>query len=259
MTFSPENMVSIGDILADVLKMVGDSDCRVNSRGWYVSQIQQALEELSFDTFFVTRNEIFDMPDDMRIPTPKGAFNIKNIYVFDGDKCSFDNRRNVYHKSNFINSGDGNSFVAKNTGRNGNDPFYRNRMNRGGIDNRIPDNVLFYSVQNGVIMLSPSCRNHQKVFIEFSGVSCDIGDVPFVPSFARQGVKDWVCVQALPMKMQDVIGTAEYQHYLNMFKIKKQDLEDVYDGSWAITKRRAGALDDKFRDDLKEYLTFMNY
>lgn len=109
-------------------------------------------------------------------------------------------------------------------------------------------------------MLSPNCRNHQKVLIEFSGVSCDIGEVPFVPSFARQAVKDWVCVQALPMKMQDVISDrGQYQHYANMYSIKKRDLDDVYDGNWAKAKRRAGILDDKFRDDLKEYLTFMNY
>jgi len=253
-------MITIGDILADVLKVVGDSNFRVSSKGWYTSQIQQALEELSFDTLFLTKSEIFDIPKNLRIKTPKGAFNIKQIYAFNGDHCNFENRHNVYHKRDFINSESGHTFVARNTGRNNHDPFYRNRMNQGVHHHDLRQNLLFYGVQNGVIMLSPSCSNFQKILIEFSGVSCDIGEVPFVPSFARQGVKDWVSVQALPLKMESVIDEpAQYRHYAGILSMKKQDLDDIYDGSWAKAKRRAGTLDDKFREDLKEYLTFMNY
>ena len=57
MDLSPHNFVSVNEILADVLKIVKDSSFKLNSKGWYTSQIQQALEELSFNTFFNDVNQ----------------------------------------------------------------------------------------------------------------------------------------------------------------------------------------------------------
>ena len=52
MNFSPHSFVSVNEILADVLKITNDDGFKINTRGWYISQIRQALQELSFDTFF---------------------------------------------------------------------------------------------------------------------------------------------------------------------------------------------------------------
>ncbi len=65
MQFSKHDFVTVNEILADVLKIVQDTDFKINSKGWYTSQIQQALEELSFDTFFLTINRTFPVPNDL--------------------------------------------------------------------------------------------------------------------------------------------------------------------------------------------------
>jgi hypothetical protein len=88
MDLSPKNFVSIDIILADVLKTVDDASTKLNSKGWYTSQIQQALEELSFDTFFDERNANFDVPKDLRLELPEGAFNLRKVYLFNGNSCT---------------------------------------------------------------------------------------------------------------------------------------------------------------------------
>jgi hypothetical protein len=259
MNFSPQNMITIGDILADVLSFVDDTNFRTRSEGWYESQAQQALEELSYDTRFLTKYVSVDIPENLHIDIPKGMFNPQELYVFNGDECTIHNRENVWLKRNFINSGDGNSFVARNTGDNHNDPFYRrNRMNQPGLHANRSD-INFYNIVDGVIMLSPSCRRFQKLMIVANAVACDIGDAPIVPAFMRQAVKDWIVVKALPHKMKDSTGTAEYSHWSSMLAMTKRDLEDEYEGSWIKAERRAKKLDEKYRTDLKEYLSKLNY
>ena len=61
MNFSPSSFITVNELLADVLKSVKDSDFKANSKGWYTSQAQQALEELSFDTYFDEKNTVLDI------------------------------------------------------------------------------------------------------------------------------------------------------------------------------------------------------
>ena len=84
MNFSPHSFVSVNEILADVLKITNDAGFKMNSRGWYISQIRQALQELSFDTFFDERNEELIIPNDLRVEMPKGAFNLKPLVAYAG-------------------------------------------------------------------------------------------------------------------------------------------------------------------------------
>ena len=62
MNISKENMISPLEILSDVLKLADDESFKDNSKGYYMSLIQQALQELAFDTFFDVRTEFFDVP-----------------------------------------------------------------------------------------------------------------------------------------------------------------------------------------------------
>ena len=88
MDLSPQNFVSVNEILADVIKVVKDDSFKLNSKGWYTSQIQQSLEELSFDTFFDEQHQAFDMPENLRLELPKGSFNLRQIFVFNGSECT---------------------------------------------------------------------------------------------------------------------------------------------------------------------------
>ena len=245
--------------MADVLSFVDDVNFRTRSEGWYESQAQQALEELSYDTKFLTKYKPVPIPENLKIAIPKGMFNPQNLYVFNGDECTIHNRQNVWLKRNFINSGDGNSFVARNTGNNHNDPFYqRNRMNHPGMHANRSD-IHFYNIVDGTIMLSPSCRNFQNLMIVANAVSCEIGDAPIIPGEFRQAVKEWIIIQALPHKMRESVGTADYGHWASMLQKTDVKLNDPYEGSWIKAERRAKKLDDKYRDDLKEYLSKLNY
>lgn len=251
MDISPHNFVSIETILADVLKVVDDSATKLNSKGWYTSQIQQALEELSFDTFFDKRNQVVAIPENLHVDMPKGAFNLSELYAFNGDKCTIENRANIWWKKGFINGESGNGYVARDHWDNKNDAFYRERTSN--------PNFLFYSIQNGTIMLSEGCRSFQNVMIVYNGIMADIGDVPIVPQFFRQAVKDWVTVKALEIKTSDVVGTNQYSHWANMLNRYENSLNRPYEGSWAKAEQRARQMNKKDRQDLKEYMTRFNY
>lgn len=259
MDLSPHSFVSVNTILADVLKTVKDSSFKLNTRGWYTSQIQQSLEELSFDTFFNEQNQSFDMPDNLRLDMPKGAFNLKNIYLFNGDKCDIGTSANVNWKRNFINGGSGSGYVANDKWENPNDRFHKKRGFTGDDRQNAPDKVNFYSIQNGMIMLSESCRGYEKVMLVYNGVMTDIGEVPVVPQFFRQAVKDWVSVKALEQKMNDKVATNEYGHWANMLNRTEARLNQPYDGSWAKAEYRSKQLNNAVRSDIKEYFTRLNY
>lgn len=255
MNFSQEDFVTVGDILADVLKVVKDSDYKTNSRGWYVSQIQQSLEDLSFDTFFFQINKTLPIPENLSVPMPKGTFNIRQIYAHNGDQCDFGSAVNVYHKRNMINSPSGRDYLARDRWGNHRDPFH---LNRSRVHEN-PNGVYFFGIQNGIIMLSSSCKVFDHITVVYNGVHTDIGEVPVVPTFLRQAVKLRVTVEALKVKLVDAIGTPEYTQWNNVLQLHKNDLEDPYDGEWIKAERRAKTLDAKQREDIKMYFQRMNY
>lgn len=259
MDLSPHNFVSVNTILADVLKTVKDPSTKLNSRGWYTSQIQQALEELSFDTFFSEHNQAFDMPDNLRLDMPKGAFNLKNIYLFNGDDCTIGATANVYWKRNFINGRSGSGYVANDHWSNENDRFHKKRGFQGDDRQNHPEKLNFFGIQNGQIMLSESCRGFEKVMLVYNGILTDIGEAPVVPQFFRQAVKDYVTVKALEQKSNDMVGTNEYGHWVNMLNRYEARLNQPYDGSWAKAEYRSKQLNNKVRSDVKEYFTRLNY
>lgn len=255
MNSSAHNYVTTNEILADVLKIVGDESFKFNSKGFYTSQIQQAINELAFETYFDERSESFDLPSNMRLQMPKGAFNIKNIYLFHGDECDITKSVNVYYKKDFVNSKSGATYVSKNKGDNGDDPFYVDNLRT-----EMPSNVFFYSVQNGEIMFSSNCAQYPKVFIQYSGVGTDIGDVPYVPLFLRQAVKDWVAVKGLEVKIA-MVDQAEFNRWMTVLNVQKNNLgeESQFRGSWYTAQVRVRKMDMKARRDYKLYMQKMYY
>lgn len=268
MNFTRQSFVTSNEILADVLKIVGDSDFRTNSKGYYISQIQQALEELSFDTYFDERNESFDVPENLRLELPEGSFNLKQVYLFRGDDCNFGSKSQiVYHKRNFINDATGSNYVARDKYKN-DDLFYKSRNqghrndhgdrssgnDRGGINN-----LYFYGIQQGVVMLSGSCRNFEKIMLVYNGMGAAIGDIPVIPNFFRQAVKDYVAMAALGAKIAENVGRPEFNQWQSIQNGIERSLNKPYDGSWAKAEHRAKNLDSKHREDLKEYLSSMDY
>lgn len=253
MEFSPSSFVTSNEILADVLKTVADSEFKLNSSGWYTSQVQQALEELSFDTFFLTINTAIEIPCDLKIELPKGAFNLRQMYVFSGDECDFSEKSTVYHKRNYLGSSSGQTGLARDVYSSKNDPFHKRR----GREMSFPNHVYYYGIQQGIINLSPNCSNFQKVMLVYNGVHTDIGDVPVVPTYLRQAVKDYITVKALEIRIAE--EQVNLQRWNILLARYDNSLNHPYEGSWVKAERRVKTLDNKHRQDMKEYLSRMNY
>jgi len=262
MNLSPHNFVTVDQILSDVLSIVDDSGMKMRSKGWYTSQIQQCLEELSFDTFLSEQNDSFDVPENLRLPMPKGAFNLRGIYLFNGNKCDINKAVNVYLKRNFINSQSGKGYVAEDMWSNEGDAFHTPRGGRDSNDRRTsngPNNLFYYGMQNGIIMLSENCCQYQKVMLVYNGILADIGDVPLIPQFFRQAVIDWTSLAALKVKRTQSVGTQHHSHWTTMIRETDVSLNKPFEGSWAKAELRAKKLDRKSRNDIKEYMTSLNY
>ena len=267
MDISKHNFVTVNEILSDVLKLVDDERYEINSRGYYVSIIQQALEGLAFDTFFDVKTEDFEFPkDDLRLDMPIGSFNIRHIYIFNGDKCHVASAQKLWYKRNYYPAKKGTGYFADNRGNNSGDPFYpsssfdRNTtLKEDGLiispSNRATvNNSYFYNVQNGIIMFSSICRSYAKVHIEFNGTGCDIGDIPIIPMFLREAVNDFTAEMALRIRMAKPDG----RQYGALWQIydKRLNRDEQYGigvGSWRRAAIRVKTLSKAKRDDLFEY------
>lgn len=262
MEYSRKDFVTHNEILADVLKSVRDERYLFETPGWYVSQMQQCLEELSFDTLFDERTEAFDMPADLNLSVPEGGFNIIEIFLFSGgDLCSIEASQNVWHKRNFFKKGTG--YLARNK-PGSRDPFYgsftnintRNESfgNKTFAFRRVGnENNYYYNIQGGKIMFSELCKGFPKIAIKYNGTGCKIGDAPIIPLFFRQAVKDWVCESALRNRVVDNPQIkASWQMYDRNLNV--HETYGMYKGSYYKAKRRIANMDAHERECLKEYL-----
>lgn len=278
MNTSAENYVTANEILADVLKFVDDEKYRVNSPGFYISQIQQALQELSFDTFFDERTKSFDMPENRILPMPEGAFNLRQVYLFNGTVCDINTAQNVYWARNYFHRGG--SGVKRDKGnRNERDPFYGPRSRhrdkhitdslkasgdydpdhpRNLVGGRISD-VHYFEVQNGMIMFSEKCANFEKILLVYNGTGGNIGDAPIIPMFLREAVKDFVTEVVLRIRMAKDQELGRWQALWNVTNQKLNGRRRPEDGSWYKAEIRVKMMDSKAREDLKEYLSRLDY
>lgn len=269
MNISKQNMVSPDEILADVLRFANDESFKDASKGYYLSLIQQALQELAFDTFFDERTEFFDVPENLQLPMPLGAFNLRNMYLYNGTECDFSTAQNIYWKRDYFTKGNG--FLARDKGNNNNDPFFENRRRQdsggdanpglrrtGGLNGAI-GNVFYYNIQNGMIMFSSNSRSFEKVAIVFNGTGGDIGEAPFVPQFLREAVKGWVLDSIYKIKMAMSQGGPDFNKWQTLWSLNNSELRRPYTGAWETAELRVKSMDSKARKDMKEYLSRLDY
>jgi hypothetical protein len=246
--------------------MVGDTDNKMFAKGLYMSIIQKAFEELAIDTFFDEKRETLDFPSDtLTMPLPEGCFNIRNVYLLNGDDCNIDETLKVYWKRNYFTKGVG--FVANDKGQNLYDPFYthrgsygnnRNSFNKTLIRAEPPTRVLhnfFYNIQAGNIMFSSSCRGKtNKVHIHYNGTGCAIDEVPIIPVFLRTAIEDYVIETVLRMR----VAMESDRKWMGLWQIYEKRLNKEaqygYGGSWQTAEYRIKTLNTSQRQELMEYL-----
>lgn len=258
--------VKPSEIMSVVLPMVGDTDNKMFAKGLYISIIQKAFEELAIDSFFDVRRETLDFPtDSLTVPLPEGCFNVRNVYLLNGDDCNIDETLKVYWKRNYFTKGNG--FVANDKGNNQHDPFYtqrnvglgsdHNRFDKSNVRNQA--NVLhafYYNIQGGNIMFSSSCRNKtNKVHIEYNGTGCAIDDVPIIPIFLRTAIEDYVIETVLRMRT----AMEADRKWSMLWQIYEKRLNKEgnygYGGSWMTAQYRVKTLNSSQRNELAEYLS----
>ena len=242
MNHSSSSYISHKMILADATMKSGDKEFKYHPEGFYMSLIQEALQELSFDSFFLEREKIYPIAGCTKFTLPEGAFNVREIYVYNGEDCNPAGKRNVYWKRNYHNK------ISKNSWNNDNDPFF---LNSG---QSTPSNVLFCGIRNGVIELSPNCQGFEKLVVRFNGLLCNIGDVPTIPMFFRQAVTDYVIVEALSARIAEMSADPKmiqgWQFILNRHE---ERIKEPYTGSWETALHRVKTMDRKSREDMNIY------
>lgn len=250
MEFSNKDYVTPDEIIADTVLFVDDEEFRLASKGFYISQIQQALQELSFDTFFDKKADAFDIPENLRLEMPLGMFNIRQMYLFNGDKCDIANAQNIYHKRNFINGGRSGS-VSRSKSNSSGDLFHASR----GSDS----SVYYYNIHNGYIMFSSNCSSYQKIFIDYNGTGGAVGEQPIIPLYLREAVKGFVVDISLKLRIAKSKKAEELNKWKTLWSMNDNTFSDPYDGSWAKAKKRVNAMGSKSKEDLTEYLRRFNH
>jgi len=259
MNISPENFCTINEIKSDVLVAINDENERLLSPGFYKRQIKKALEELSFDTFFSVVYLDLDMPETLTMNIPKNMWNIKDIFVWNHgsvdctldtcDDCSINGMQRVFYKRNFISQGKGYGYTSRNH-ENNIDPFMRINGNAGALK--------WYNVVNGVIMLSDSCQDFDRIRIVANGLmSADVNNSKIIPMFVRDAVMLWALERAaFALKARD-------QKYRVIWMDTRTELftasSRVTGNIWDEAKYRLKKRDKKEMDDWNTYLAKMNY
>lgn len=256
MDFSNE-FISIDTIVSSVAQFCADEDTKLLHKGRYTSFVQRALQELDFHTFFKKKRMDFVTPNNLRITLPPGTFNVDQVYAYDGDVCNINNAQKLWYKQNYYTEGGG--FFAKNRGAEGTiDPFY---PSNGALvrtvdtntlvrrEGSIPNEALYYAVENGVLMVSSAVLRWGKLHVIATGSSCMLGDAPMVPPIFREVVEDFACEAACRQLM------ARYPNpYVGLQREYKARMnKNDYYGSWYEAKKRVKRMSKGQRNDWAEY------
>jgi hypothetical protein len=251
--------ISVDHLLADILSTVDDEKLRRGfSKGWYVSRIQKALQELAIDTFFdeVTLDLTLD-PTTLTADMPEGIFNIREIYVYNNDGCcSPDSSQVVHWKRTFNNKGRGDGYTAriKDTGgSNYSDPFLPSVSNYQNT-HWYSGTKFYANIMNGTMMFSTDCRLYSQVRIVANGLGGAIGDLPLVPRFFEEAVTDFVYE-----RFYKAMKAREPRKYRGLWSDAKNDLKgpNGNTGSWRKARIRIANMDTYEKEALEEYLSSM--
>lgn len=248
------------EIIFNAAAMAGDKDFKVMNKGFYISLIQDAFNELSISSYFAEQRADLDFPSEtLTLPLPEDCFNVKNIYIFNGDLCNIQNSRKVWWKRNYYTKGNG--FIANDKGSNNRDPYYEkhsylyNDKSYIRVDqkDRI-DEALYYNIQMGNIMFSSSCRNAgTKVHIHYNGTGGSVIDAPIIPKMFKAAIADYVTEAALRFRMANEPSMARVWMGMQQLYERRLDKEGM-NGSWHSAIMKVKRLNDSQKEELSEYL-----
>lgn len=250
------DFVSVNHILAEVSMTLNDADYRKGfSIGWYTSRIQDALQELAFDTFFDTITIDKDVPKDtLSMELPQNVFNIREIYLYNGSCCMPSTSQVVWYKRLYNNNGKGEQYTAKIKDQgdsNGDDPFLPSSYNYNSALAYV-GNKYYANVQNGRIMLSSECKAYDKIRLVVNGMGTAIGDTPIVPRFFERAINDYV-----EERFYNAMKSREVRKYRPLWNDAFSRLNDPREGSWKKARMRISSMDSWEKESYNEYISSM--
>jgi hypothetical protein len=249
------DFVDVEHLLAEITATVNDTDYKKGfPKGWYISRIQDALQELSIDTFWLTAIFDYEIPENFQIPIPPNTFNLREIYAYQGSLCNPVKTQVVYWKRLFDNRYDGQGYTArvKDDGSNGADIFQPNQRTYTRNLQGYYGPKYYYNIEDGLLMLSKDCQAFPYVRLKFNMMGNSIGDKPIVPRFFERAVVDYV-----KTKFYDAMKSRDPRMYRPLWVDAKGDLEDLTNGSWNKAKKRIKAMDTSAKSSMEEYISNM--
>ena len=240
MNFSDDNMLNYQVILSSVLDNVDDREFKKFHKGTYVGLIQESLEQLSQQTYFLKVEKDIVIPATLTYHIESGCFNLREIKIYNGDCCDKGNGRNLWWKKDFRTT-NGTYVDAEKIP----DPFIQGFTSTS--------HVYWYGIENNTIYLSPNCSGYTKLNMIFNGSITVMGDTPTIPIQLRKAVTDYVTTEIFKK-----LKAKNPKLYRPLWSDAKMELEDRSTGSWTQAKMWCSQLDTKSRNDLMEYLSRAN-
>ena len=256
MDFSYEDLLDINTILADVTQRVGDESTRQISQGSYSRWVKKALNELNFETKFDNRFQDLVLPADLRLPFPKGAWNLIDLFVWNGTLneeggescCTITSSARCYSKNQFRTTGKNRGYTAP-SHPGGCDAFYRGFCNDQSIH--------FFSIQNGLICFSDSCSVYKYVRVIYNGMASDIDKTKMIPPLIREAVTLYaVCEAFAVLKQRDKQYRVDFTDTRAELYLPKGRMSSSV---WEESRYRLKMMNTKMANDLNEYNSRGNY
>lgn len=238
------SLVPLDIIISDIAKKSGDPDFSFEGKGSYIALIQEAMQELSIDTLYLELHKDIELNNCLEIPMPSGAFNLREVYGYSGTDCNPQNSKPIYWKRRYKRN------ISSDTWGNNGDPYHKNRG-----ESNPPGNLYFCGISNGIIYLSPSCKNFEKVQLRYNGLMGDIDETPIIPIIFRQAIVDYCVVQAITTRIVVNPTHQALSAWQFAYSVHEARLNKLYTGSWDTARHRAKTMDSKSRNDLKEYFS----
>jgi len=218
MTFSEESCLSINEIIGEVQIAVDDENSKKLNIGTYQRFVKDSINELNYNAMFLQLTTEIDISHSLTIPVPKGAWNIIRIYAFNGECCEIDESQRVWHKTRFVKAKQGTGYTVD---------VKADVYDSVGVKGyRYDGAVMYYNIQNNLIMLSEACRAYDKIRIYHNGIPSDIYSAKMIPPFVKQAVIGYCIERAcFYLKKRDTTYRTMWQEAEHDLYQKKTVLE----------------------------------
>lgn len=244
---------SVDEILFNILTEVGDEEMKSGfAKGWYIQKIKDALSELAFDTHFDTQSKDYNVPSNLQLEMPKDCFNVRKIYLYNGDCCTPQTSAIVHWKKNFNNNKSGSGYTANRVDsgqRTTNDPYYPSHPVADYTGGSV-ETVYYANIQNGKIMLSSNCLSFSKIRLEFDGVGGFSDELPIVPRLFKSAIEYFVVER---------VFAAKKAREPRLWRASHSDSLSLKQQEWEKARLRAKRMHSWEKDNIREYWGRFNY